>query len=340
MCAEAQGRASSRMKDKTKTALDEARILVLGIQVAVGFGYQSIFQKNFANLPQAAQDLKIVTLMLMLVALGFILAPAPYNEIVEHDNEDPRYLRFVTTVIGIALLPFAIGFSGDIFVAVQQVAGIAPGIVAAIIALLFALLLWYGLELIVGKPPQGDEFAGQEEETGDSDKGQAMQSQKPTPLKDKIEFVLTETRVVLPGSQALLGFQFATMFTEAFDKLPSSMKYLHLASLCAIAVSIMMLIAPAAFHRLADKGQSTRRLHTFGSVMILGAMFFLAAGIAGELYIVVLQVTKSDPLALVSSIFLLVFFYSLWFGYSLIKRGERRESEPVEEQSPRPAATR
>ena len=168
-----------------------------------------------------------------------------------------------------------------------------------------------------------------------------MQSeQKPTPLKDKIQFVLTETRVVLPGSQALLGFQFATMLTEAFDKLPTTMKYLHLASLFAIAASIMMLMAPAAFHRLADKGENTQRLHTFASAMIVGAMFFLAAGIAGDLYVVVQQVTKSGTFALVCSILLLAFFYGLWFGYSLLKRGERSESEPAEKQSPRPAATR
>jgi hypothetical protein len=51
-------------------------------------------------------------------------------------------------------------------------------------------------------------------------------------------------------------------------------------------------MAPAAFHRLADRGENTRRLHTFASAMVLGAMFFLAAGMAGDLYIVMQLVTK------------------------------------------------
>jgi hypothetical protein len=41
-------------------------------------------------------------------------------------------------------------------------------------------------------------------------------------IKDKIQQVLTEIRVALPGAQALLGFQFTSLFMEAFQKLPGS----------------------------------------------------------------------------------------------------------------------
>ena len=309
------------LKDKTKIALDEARILVLVAQVLIGFQYQSVFQKNFEHLPEASQNVKFLSLILLLVALGLLVSPAPYNLIVDHDDEDPAFLRFVTAIIGIALVPFALGLGGDVYVAVDHVAGFAPGIAAGIIAVVFALFLWYGLEVMVRKP------ASKEKEV-------SMQSkQEPTPLKDKIQFVLTETRVVLPGAQALLGFQFATMLTEAFDRLPASMKYLHLASLFAIALSTMLLMAPAAFHRLADRGNNTERLHTFASAMILVAMFFLALGIAGDLYIVAQMITKSDTIALICSIVALIFFYGLWYGYSLLKRGAEPEGEQAPEQS-------
>jgi FtsH-binding integral membrane protein len=309
------------MKDKTRIALDEARILVLVAQVLLGFQYQAVFQKNFERLPEASQNIKLLALILLLVALGLLMSPAPYNLIVDKDAEDPAFLRFVTAIMGIALVPFALGLGGDVYVAVDYVAGFVPGIVAGIVAILFALFLWYGLEIMVRKPAP-------------KEKGDSMQSkQEPTPLKDKIQFVLTETRVVLPGAQALLGFQFATMLTEAFDKLPASMKYLHLASLFAIAISTMLLMAPAAFHRLADRGDNTERLHTFASAMVLAAMFFLALGIAGDLYIVAQMITKSDTFALVCSIVALLFFYGLWYGYSLLKRGAETESEQAAEQS-------
>ena len=304
------------LKDKVKIALDEARILVLGVQVLVGFEYQSVFQKNFDQLPGLSQNIKVASLLLMLLAFGLIVAPVPYNMIVEDDNENPAYLRFITGIVGVALFPFALGLSGDVYVAVEMVAGAATGMAAAVVALLLALALWYGVEIAAR---QRDAHDAEDEQP--QEEGEAMQEkQEPTPLKDKIQFVLTETRVVLPGSQALLGFQFATMLTDAFGKLPSSMKYLHLVSLFAIAISIVLLMAPAAFHRLADEGRNTRRLHRFATVMVLAAMFFLAAGIAGDLYIVVQMVTESPIFALACSLVTLLFFYGLWFGYSYARR--------------------
>lgn len=41
--------------------------------------------------------------------------------------------------------------------------------------------------------------------------------ESPTPLHAKIEQSLTEARVILPGAQALLGFQLIVMMTRAFD---------------------------------------------------------------------------------------------------------------------------
>jgi hypothetical protein len=41
-----------------------------------------------------------------------------------------------------------------------------------------------------------------------------------TPLDIKIEQMLTEARVILPGAQALFGFQLAIVFTRSFADLP------------------------------------------------------------------------------------------------------------------------
>jgi len=37
------------------------------------------------------------------------------------------------------------------------------------------------------------------------------------PLAKKIDQMLTEARVILPGAQALLGFQLAVILTQAFE---------------------------------------------------------------------------------------------------------------------------
>jgi len=68
-------------------------------------------------------------------------------------------------------------------------------------------------------------------------------------LEDKIVQVLTETRVVLPGAQALLGFQLAMTLMEGYERPagllegPSSRGDLR-----DIALTVVFLMAPPAFH--------------------------------------------------------------------------------------------
>jgi hypothetical protein len=52
-----------------------------------------------------------------------------------------------------------------------------------------------------------------------------------TPLHAKMEEMLTEARVVLPGAQALFGFQLVIVLTQSFEQLPSVSKITHAASL-------------------------------------------------------------------------------------------------------------
>jgi hypothetical protein len=52
-----------------------------------------------------------------------------------------------------------------------------------------------------------------------------------TPLKVKIQQFLVEARVVLPGAQALFGFQLAIVLTRPFELLPAASKVVHVASL-------------------------------------------------------------------------------------------------------------
>jgi hypothetical protein len=41
------------------------------------------------------------------------------------------------------------------------------------------------------------------------------------PLHTRIEQMLTEARVILPGAQALLGFQLAIVLTDTFESCPA-----------------------------------------------------------------------------------------------------------------------
>jgi hypothetical protein len=141
-----------------------------------------------------------------------------------------------------------------------------------------------------------------------------------TKLHDKIEQVLIEARVVLPGVQALMGFQLATVLVEGFDKLPQSSKNVHLICLALMGLTVILLMTPAAYHRIVERGEDTEHFHRVASILLLAAMVPLPIGICGELYVVVLKVSGSVLTALTNALLFLALFYGLWFGYTNYRR--------------------
>ena len=53
---------------------------------------------------------------------------------------------------------------------------------------------------------------------------------------------MTEAQLIIPGGQALLGFQFIAMLTSGFDQLPETAKVVHAAALCLIGMNVIVMI--------------------------------------------------------------------------------------------------
>lgn len=319
----------AQIKDKVQNALDETRILILGSQVLLGFQFRSTFETGFDKLPEHTQYLKLIALGLMTVAVGLLMSPGPYHQLVEEGEDTSRMHRFTSLIALLALLPFALGFGIDLFVAAEKLMGGAMATVAGILMTLVALFFWYGLEAM--------QKAGREPEAMEIKEMEKQQSQKKdggTKIKDKIKHVLTETRVVLPGAQTLLGFQFSIFLMESFDKLPRSSRYVHFASLTLVALSIVLLMTPAAYHRIVERGEETAHFHRFASRMLLAAMVPLALGLSGDFFLVARKITDSGPLAAALGGVLLALFYGLWFGFTTYRRSqaERRRRWHADQQ--------
>ena len=316
----------AKLKDKIQNALDEGRMLVLGSQVLLGFQYRSAFEPGFEKLPVSSQYLKLFALGLMLIALGLLLAPGAFHRIVEEGEDTHRLHRFISSVMDCALLPFAVALGLDLYVASHPTLGHTQAVVVGICASLLALFFWYGLEFIRRRErepeikEEQEMSKRQEQEEGDGSK-----------LTDKIKHVLTECRVVLPGAQALLGFQFITTLTEAFEKLPQSSKYAHLVSLALVAVSIVLLMTPAAYHRIVERGEETERFHRFASHVLIAAMVPLGLGVCGDFFIIARKITESEAVAFVAALCVLLFFFVMWFGVTIYRRNQERSGPKAAE---------
>jgi hypothetical protein len=300
------------LKDKLENALNESRILILGAQVLIGFGFRAIFERGFANLPPELQKVKLVSLGLLILALGLLVSPVAYHRIVANGEAEAGLERFTHRMSMLALLPFMFGLGVDMFVTSSKVFPLLHSWLLGSFTGVVALYFWYGLEY--QRRSQRSAIHGSHEEKGED-----------VELKDKIKEVLIEARMVLPGAQALLGFQFIVVLAETFDVLPRSLQIVHLWSLFAVALCTILLIAPAAYHRIVNRGEDSEEFLQFAHRIVLAAMVPLAVGLAGDFLVVVWMVTKSMAIATYASAATLALLLGFWFGYMWWVRSKQRE---------------
>ena len=97
--------------------------------------------------------------------------------------------------------------------------------------------------------------------------------------------MLTEARVILPGAQALFGFQLAIVLTEAFEKLSSVPRLLH-ASHCSVSRSRSPCSSPQPPSTGSYGQEKTARLFADRRPHCHPALVPLAIGMAADCYVV------------------------------------------------------
>src|SRR5690349_5676474 len=101
-------------------------------------------------------------------------------------------------------------------------------------------------------------------------------------LSDATSHLLEECRMVLPGIQALFGFQWIAFFNQRFADLSSTNQELHLTATAIVALSAALLMTPAVYHRAARGRAISERFLSLSTRLILMGMFCLSLGIAIE----------------------------------------------------------
>jgi hypothetical protein len=139
-------------------------------------------------------------------------------------------------------------------------------------------------------------------------------------LEQRIKLVLTECRIVLPGAQASLGFLFADVFVDSFAKLPRSSQYIHITSLVLVLIATVLLMTPAAYHRIATRGEPAESVCKVASWALLTALFFLAPGMGAELFVLLRKLTGYIGLSAAIAVAFVVLSYLLWFAFSAMAR--------------------
>jgi hypothetical protein len=133
--------------------------------------------------------------------------------------------------------------------------------------------------------------------------------------------LLQELRVVQTGVQVLFAFLLGVPFAVGFEKLDGEQRLLYFAALVLAGLSVILLLAPTAWHRLlftlGDKPHLiavSQRLAVAGLACVGLAVIAVLALISSVLY--------PGVVAVVTTAFFLVACLVLWLVLPLRRRGE------------------
>jgi Family of unknown function (DUF6328) len=317
MCAVVEARRMVPIEARLKDLLNETRLAMLGAQILLGLQYRAAFSARFTRLPAAFQALDCVALLLILITVNLLLATPAFHQIAERAHATSRILGRASGALQIALLPLSVALAIDVSLGLVLHAGLLCAALVSGVFVIGAWIVWFALPLR-GSARRGREALNREQ--------QDMQDKRQS-LETRIDQGLTELRVILPGAQALFGFQVSVVLTDSFNNLGTASKAVHLASLVLIVIAIVMLIAPAAYHRIATDGDANEAVLRYIVSMMLPAEGLIALGLVGDAYVTVQMITGSRNLAVSLSLGLLAGFISLLYVLPLLARRSRRKHD-------------
>jgi hypothetical protein len=106
-----------------------------------------------------------------------------------------------------------------------------------------------------------------------------------TKLSDKIKTALDESRILILGTQILLGFHYRGVFESGFEALPRVSQYIKLAGLGVLLIAIILIIWPSAYHRIVYQGNDHPKVHDFITTVMDIALFPIVIALALDFYV-------------------------------------------------------
>ena len=138
-------------------------------------------------------------------------------------------------------------------------------------------------------------------------------SKETEPLTSTVDHLLEECRMVLPGIQALFGFQLIAVFNQSFwERFTHSQQVLHLISISVITLAIALVMTPAAYHRQTERETISHEFVRLASRLLLLSMLPLVAGVCLDFYLIASLILPGTLLSVAMTTLLAAAFFVLW----------------------------
>src|SRR5262245_6661692 len=145
-------------------------------------------------------------------------------------------------------------------------------------------------------------------------------------IAQKLKIALDETRILVLGAQILLGFQLRGAFQELYSQLPAPARYLNGLALLLMVLMLALLILPGTYHRIAEQGHASARVHALADkVAAIALLPFLVSlaidvGIIGErIFGTAGGIAAGAAVGLVAVLF--------WYGIEIWRKRSTRKAE-------------
>jgi hypothetical protein len=135
-------------------------------------------------------------------------------------------------------------------------------------------------------------------------------------LSEAGQMLLDECRMILPGIQAIFGFQLIAVFNNRFkEDLGPFEQELHMLALALVALAAAIIMTPAAYHRQHEQRHISSAFIRLSSRLLLASMLPLAAGLAIDFYLIARMILGAGGHAplVAGAVFTVLAF--LWFVF-------------------------
>ncbi len=131
--------------------------------------------------------------------------------------------------------------------------------------------------------------------------------------------LVNELRVALTGVQILFAFLLTVPFTQRFAKVTEFQRHLFFATLLSASVSVLLLIAPTARHRLLFRQHDKEKIVSSSNRFSIAGLAFLAAAMTGAVMLITDLLFKETMVTWVTAI-LAALFVVMWFVMPFLRR--------------------
>ncbi len=146
-------------------------------------------------------------------------------------------------------------------------------------------------------------------------------------LHEEMRNIIEEARVILPGVQALFGFQTIAVFSERFVELPSYATLCHLIGLGMVIIAVALVMTPAVYYRVVGPENVSRRMIKRSSWLIRCALAPLACGLALDMFTVIYISTENLAVSVTGASATFLFLSGLWFAFPWHERRLRTKDD-------------